>query len=635
VEKTAAEFRKVWKEAKFGTDAERIASARRIRKVEDQLSEELIDVEVLTTEKPWEAALSQAMLARDLYGNGDGFEKHDWYRDLVKYVDKLADDAIENKDWYAASRALASLEDLEPGNEAYSSKLDRVRRHVRVLRLYVENEKDTALEEGETWKDLVDGIDARMSRLAINRMHRHYVGELDYRKLVRGALMSVKVLAQTPEVRETFTGLQDKDEREEFVSAVDRQLESLKKKNRPDFLDLAFGLRAVMRASEESVNIPTEVLVMEYTDGYLGELDKFSSMIWPHDYKAFEKNTRGRFKGVGVQIGKEPGEPLKVVTPLAGSPAYKAGLRSNDVILKVDGTETKDLSVNKLVTLIMGEEGTKVTFLVKRRGRPKPFEVKITRAEIHVPTVKGWRREKSGGWDFLIDEDNSVAYVRLTQFTQDSYEDLDKTLKQLKEAGINSLVLDLRFNPGGLLSSAGHIASEFVDEGTIVSTKGRTVQPRELEASGEGEYLGGNLVVLVNGSSASAAEIVSGALQDHQRATIVGERTYGKGSVQNLIPIRYGRSQLKLTTAHYYLPKGRLLHKTPGAKTWGVDPNVVVQMTPQRMKRWLGLRRKTDLIQDIAPDELSQNLQEQYEEDVQLSSAVVLLKLVQLQSRQG
>jgi carboxyl-terminal processing protease len=193
------------------------------------------------------------------------------------------------------------------------------------------------------------------------------------------------------------------------------------------------------------------------------------------------------------------------------------------------------------------------------------------------------------------------------------------------------VIVDLRHNPGGLLQSATRIADQFLSTGRLVSTKVRSTPIAEFNAHPEGEYLEGDLVILVNRYSASAAEIVSGAIKDWGRGLIIGERTYGKGSVQHVITIKKEKAYLKLTAAHYYLPSGRLLHKTNGSESWGVDPDVKVQLTPKQAKRWLDLRRKTDLLQEIDPDQLASDLTKQYEADLPLSTAVVLLRLMQLQ----
>jgi carboxyl-terminal processing protease len=390
-------------------------------------------------------------------------------------------------------------------------------------------------------------------------------------------------------------------------------------------------MNAVLQASDRSVKLPTAVLAREYCDGMLDKLDRFSSMIWPSEYTDFRKSTLGRFGGVGIQISKEPGEPLRVVTPLYGSPAFEAGIKAGDLIVAVEGKETNDHDLDKLVNMISGPVGTKVTLRIRRPGVIKPFDVKVERAEIRIKTVKGWRRTNArGDWEYRIDPADRIGYIRLTQFTDKTHEDMVQALRKLRSRGIDSVILDLRFNPGGLLVSAQQVSNEFLKGGLIVKTRGRR-QKDQRRADSSGTFLDGNLVVLVNEFSASAAEIVSGALKDWKRCVVVGDRSYGKGSVQNVIPIRYRKAMLKLTTAYYYLPTGRLLHRKNGSKTWGVDPDVEVLMTPKQMRSWLDIRSETDLIVDENRG-LDKELAEQFNADMQLKTAVLLVKLQQLQS---
>jgi carboxyl-terminal processing protease len=281
--------------------------------------------------------------------------------------------------------------------------------------------------------------------------------------------------------------------------------------------------------------------------------------------------------------------------------------------------------------MIMGNEGTKVVLTIKRGGLVKDYN--IARAQIYIRTVKGWEQQpKTGEWDYGIDT-TGVGYIRISQFTEQTDEHLAEALKSLQAAGVKSFVLDLRFNPGGLLRSAAKVSNEFLMSGRIVSTRGRRTRPAELDAGPGGKFLDGDMVVLVNQYSASAAEIVSGALKDWQRAKIVGQRSYGKGSVQNVISIRRNSALLKLTTAYYYLPKGRLLHKKPGAKDWGVDPDVEVFLTNRQTRRWLDIRRRTDIVQEIDAKELKDDLSKQYESDIQLNTAVLMLKLMKLKNQ--
>jgi carboxyl-terminal processing protease len=319
------------------------------------------------------------------------------------------------------------------------------------------------------------------------------------------------------------------------------------------------------------------------------------------------------------------------VTPLLNTPAYRAGIKPGDLIVAVNGRTTEDLSIDKLVQMIMGETGTKVVLRIKRPGLLEPKDFEIVREEIHIRTVKGWSRESGGQWDYLLDPAAKIAYVRIEQFTEDTHDDVVEALRQMRAVagGSLSLVLDLRANPGGLLREAARLVNEFLRAGVIVST-GPPDEPNSasvMNARDYGEFLHGDVVVLVNWTSASAAEIVSGALKDHHRAIIVGERTYGKASVQKVIKITDHEALLKLTTAYYKLPSGTQIHRENGKPDWGVDPDVTVRATPKQLRRWNAVRRKIEVIQDLDPDEARQDVIRQYETDMPLQTAILLLKL--------
>ncbi|MFW6133932.1 MAG: S41 family peptidase, partial [Planctomycetota bacterium] len=453
----------------------------RLRELDDDLAQSLADVDAMVEEKPWRTALVQAALARRLAEDIDVAET-DWYPRIVRDMEARARRAEEDARWYDALSAHSGLKELDPDNESYERKVDLVRRHVRVLGLYgAEEDEDEAatraVEEPPAWRETVSGVDAEMVKSAVSRLDTYYVTRVDYREVARAALQSVRVLAETPQVAGTFAGLSDEDKRERFCKAVDRQIDNIEARDRVDHVDVLLAFNAVLRASEQSVRIPAEVLAVEFTDGLLSALDKFTGMIWPSELSDFVKNTMGHFTGVGIQITKEPGEPLRVVTPLADSPALEAGIRSGDKIVAVDGTSARDLSINKLVGMIMGEEGTKVVLTIERCGQPAPFDVPVIRDRIDIRTVKGWRRLRGGQWQYLLDPADGVGYIRLEQFTEQTPQELRAAMADLRgqlearEMTLRSLVLDLRFNPGGLLPSARAVANEFLNHGRIVSTR--------------------------------------------------------------------------------------------------------------------------------------------------------------------
>jgi len=626
--------RKFWASAGLSSAKSRGAAADELQGVQADLAAAMANLEMMTLDKPWQVALTQGRTAAELSGDRSKVRQESWYQTLVQEIEQRGARSIDKAEWNDALAAFMGLDEMDEEGEAYKEKVKAVRRHVRVLRLYGAKPAEATTKPDPTddpaWKAYVAGVDAEMIRAAISRLHAVYVTSVDYRDVTRGALESVRILAETPQAANSFTGLSDEAKRKEFLEAIRREAEYVEKKDRVDQVELTLALNNVIGASEGSVQIPTSVLAVEFADGFLSELDRFSSMIWPNDVADFRKQTMGQFYGVGIQITKDEGKPLRVVTPLPDTPAYKKGIKTNDLILKVDGQSTTEHDVDKLVRRITGKKGTKVVLTIQREGVPKPFEVELYRDEINIRTVKGWRQLPGGDWDYMIDTDAKIGYIRLTQFTDTTPTDMADALEKLQADGMKSLVIDLRFNPGGLLRAAANVADEFLQAGRIVSTRGRQVRPTEINARKSGKYLAGDMAVLINQHSASAAEIVSGAIKDWQRGLVIGHRTFGKGSVQNVIPIRTDRAFLKLTTAYYYLPSGRLLHKRNGEKDWGVDPDVEVSITPKQMRRWLDVRRKTDLLTEAEPEELNEDLAKQYDADLQLNTAVLLLKLRQM-----
>ncbi|MBX3415752.1 MAG: PDZ domain-containing protein [Pirellulales bacterium] len=309
--------------------------------------------------------------------------------------------------------------------------------------------------------------------------------------------------------------------------------------------------------------------------GVLEKLDPYSSYITQEDMSRFRTTVESSFGGIGIQITLD-GEQLKVLSPLVGTPAYKAGLMAGDRILEINGESTRGITIDKAVEKLKGEAGTKVTIKYQHADGSSPISSQLEREVIQVETVLGDLRKSNDHWDFMLDREHKIGYLRITAFSRDTADDVRQALVNLKSEGMQALILDLRFNPGGLLTAAIEIADLFVTEGKIVSTEGRNSKPRTWEAERDGTFEGFPMVVLVNSYSASASEIVAACLQDHDRAIVIGERTWGKGSVQNVIELEEGRSALKLTTASYQRPNGHKIHRFPDDDEddeWGVMPN--------------------------------------------------------------
>ena len=324
----------------------------------------------------------------------------------------------------------------------------------------------------------------------------------------------------------------------------------------------------------ETVN---EDLLTGAINGMLHELDRHCEYIPAGEVDNFQKLTSGTYEGIGVGIGTQDGS-LKVISPFEGSPAYEAGLRAGDVILEVNEKETKGWSDTQAVKELTGPAETEVKLKIIRPDKTEK-EVTITRKNITVPTIKGWRRSTvDGTWDYLLDEKEKIAYIRLTQFTAKAVNEYRRAVETSLDFGARAIILDLRSNPGGLMSSAIEIVDSLIDGGTIVSTRGAHSPAQEEKAHAAGTFPRFSMVVLINQGSASASEIVAGSLQDNHRAIIVGKRSWGKGSVQRVFKLPDSGAALKMTTDYYYLPNGRCVHKLPHAKLWGVDPDIVEEL---------------------------------------------------------
>ncbi|MDL0088216.1 S41 family peptidase [Campylobacter gastrosuis] len=378
-------------------------------------------------------------------------------------------------------------------------------------------------------------------------------------------------------------------------------------------------------------DIKIKEIVDKAITGLMQNLDAHSAFLNEKAFKNMQADTSGQFGGLGITVSIKDGA-LTVVSPIEGTPADKAGVKSGDIILRIDGNATLGTTIDEAVSKMRGEPKTPITITIVRKGEPKPFDLKIVRDVINVESV----------YSKLIKDDN-ILYVRVTSFDKNVVNKVKEAIKQ--NQNVNGIILDLRNNPGGLLNQAVGLVDLFVDNGIIVSQKGRNPSENsEYKASKGATITKLPLVVLVNGGSASASEIVSGSLQDSKRAVIVGENTFGKGSVQVVLPIE-NKEAIKLTIARYYLPSGKAVQAV------GVTPDVVVHQgkVPQDENSAFSIKEselkahlqgelekidgKKDEIKDTNTTQKNIITKQKVDDDIQLKTAIDVIKVLKTNIR--
>lgn len=533
--------------------------------------------------------------------------------------------------------------DIYPDNESYSEYAEELIEKANIVASF----KNTSWESRE---QRYEGIKKEMFIRAIDILSNRYVNSyIDYRQMVRKGIKRCKLFAEVvrnPNLEDDAKYEISEGQFKAWLSALNGIVEEEVNKtaagvSRDAFLDI---FEKVLMVNKATVRLPEQVVISQFSEAAFSVLDPYTVMIWPHGAKEFEKQMTNEFTGIGIHISKKKGQ-LTAVSLLPETPAYNSGLDAGDVIVAVDGVETKGMSTLWAVSKITGPAGTDVTLTIKRPGEEKKFDITITRAKITIPTIYGWQRTKDGKWLYLIDEKEKIGYIRIVSFSENTSADLEKVLRQLESEGMKGLILDLRFNTGGLLTSAVDVTDKFISKGTIVRTRPRFwIGGTHERASSKGTHPDYPLVVLINSGSASASEIVSGALADavHERAILVGDRTVGKGSVQTITHRPGGGAQLKYTMAYYHLPSDQRVEsqetaKKRGSNEWGVGPDVEVKLRSDESVKMADIQWENSVL--FKPDHDSgktppkkYSAQETIASDPQLATGILIIKTKLIES---
>lgn len=629
-------------------------------------------LEAALAEPPTDLALSKALrdaVELEMYiGDKARFRADPRVVDLVSRAEAAAREAEARGDWLTANELFYRLDLIDEDAAAYKTDFERVSRRLMMISLYAprqlwEMRSERRVAEGEEplpeynpigddYRRKLMGVTNELTTEALFRSVREHYSSPEAQKVLSGGLDALRTFATTSDLAVEFPGLADEAAVRDFLIALEEKRAELGsfRLSRPA---LRVFVDEVARAGE-IVGVPEQVVLHEFGNGAMATLDEFSAIVWPDEFRQFQRSTQGRFIGIGVQIRLNELSNIEVVTPLEGTPAQRIGIRSGDVIVAVNGQTAIGMSLDQAVEVITGPANTNVTITVEREedGEKRRLDFTISRAEIKLRSVKGWERldEHEDHWNWFVDREQGIGYVRMTQFHEDTKNEFDAAIRQMKSEGLNALILDLRFNPGGLLDQAIEVASRFVDgseaadtplKGVVVKTLGRDRQREQTERAiwNRASLSGIPVVVLTNEGSASASEIVSGAIQDYARlgqikGLVLGARTYGKGSVQNVWYLDAREpAALKLTTAHYYLPGGRHIHKAPGRRDYGVAPDMEIEMLPEQITEAIRLRQDADvmplgpdgkIVEDAEPVDPNDLIEKGI--DLQLQTALVLLQ---------
>jgi len=572
--------------------------------------------------------------------------------DLVARAKQAAHDAEQTGEWIIAQDLFYRLNTLL--DRHFQNDLMRVSYRLGLLRLYAPKRLDDLMDahlkamgeeprprwahqEIDSWEVHLHGVNRTMVVDALTIASTMHLSQTGYPTLLVGGLEALQTLATTTDLKETFPGLADAAALRRFTTFLSEEAKYWREQDRADRSRATRLLERVEQNNRETVNLPAEVLYHEFGDGAIAKLDEFTDIVWPDELQVFKRQLDGSFSGVGIQIVIDEKNQLTIVTPLKNSPAHRAGIQAGDDIIAVDGRSTIGITSSQAIDQITGPKGTPVTLTIRREAAPDPIDYRLIRDDIPIETVKGWKLKDGNEWDYFMDREAGIGYMRLSGFMRQTVDDFDRAIADMG-ADLNGLVIDLRFNPGGQLQAVIDLCNRFVSRGVLVSTEGpgrrtnRVHRASSIRTSARLAEI--PVVVLINEGSASASEIMAGCLRDHQRAVVIGTRSYGKGSVQQISDqVDNGNALLRLTREHYLLPNGDMIHRSDDSTEWGVKPHLTVRMTPQQIVDSLTILREADVLPDAheALDEaeaakrepqrlLSENL------DLQLQTALVLIR---------
>ena len=566
-----------------------------------------------------------------------------------KSMDKAAEFESEGKWSDAYISCYSWLQAIDEENKAYSDYAEQLYEKANIAASF----RDSPCESRE---ERYTGVKKEMFVRAIDALNYSYVSIIDYRQMASKAIQHCRMLAEvissSAEVGEALYGSGYSEQRQDYdkklsgwsvslAGILDEVDKSPVGVSKDKFIAI---FEKVLALNSTTAELPEAVLISEFAQAAFSELDPYTIMVWPQQVADFEKEMTKEFTGIGIEISRQKGL-LTVVSLLPDTPAYKSGLDAGDVIELVDGVETKDMSLTCAVKHITGPAGTEVTLTINRPGEAVRRDIIITRAKIVVPPIRGWQRTASGDWIYMIDAEEKIGYVRITSFDTRTSSGLEKVLRELESEGLRGLILDLRFNPGGLLESAIKVADKFIKEGLIVSTRPRFGVWTYAQARKEGTHPDYPVVILINRFTASGSEIVAGALADAQynRAILVGERTHGKGVVQGITHHPGGGAQLKYTMAYYHLPSGQRVEsrdamEKQGREDWGVGPGIEVELKSDEYRKMSEVQRDNDVLVKADHDNgsvplVKHTVEETLAADSQLAIGILVVKskLIEMQ----